>query len=264
MGGGDSTPQRVYNPAVRPGQLTSLSEPQLPHLQTEPGDTRPACDPSHPDRPLSCPLPHRSSPPCHGGGSRPCWEPGWHQAAGRGAARRWEPLALRAGSVGSPPSRGGGPGELSLAATWIPAPLSIPPSCFGDETPAEQTALKEPLPALRPPPSRLEPPGGWWGQSPRAQCGPCPHQALDHPGGPALPPPPRPRGPLRPPPEAPGNPSAPHGRRSRRPCWRHPLPSGHLLQDGAAAHVPAALSPGRLGRLAGRSAGACLCTVGHV
>lgn len=141
------------------------------------------------------------------------------------------------------PGKGRGAWGMNLAATWIPALLSIPPSCFGDETPAEQTALKEP-----PRPSRWSHLEAGGGQSPRVQGGPCPHPALDHPGGLPCPRPHRP--------EAPWNPSAPHGRLSQRPCWRHPLPSGHLLQErGSCSWAPRparahALTPGPPRRLA--------------
>lgn len=225
--GADHPPTRT----VRPGQLTSLSEPQLPHLQTGPGDTRPASDPSHPSPPLSCPPPPPLQPSLPSARAVP-FLGAWLASGSLGAVRRWEPLALRAGSVGSPPTprnpgKGRGAWGMNLAATWIPALLSIPPSCFGDETPAEQTALKEP-----PRPSRWSHLEAGGGQSPRAQGGPCPHPALDHPGGLPCPAPTARRGPLRPPPEAPrGILPLPTGRLSQRLCWRHPLPSGHLLQE---------------------------------
>lgn len=109
---GDSTPQRVYNlggrgrgpliPAVRPGQLTSLSEPQLPHLQMEPGT--PPCL-----WPFATLLPSPSSRRRPGEGRQPpCREPGWHRAWGLCG---WEPLALRAGSGGAPPAGAGSLGN---------------------------------------------------------------------------------------------------------------------------------------------------------
>lgn len=119
-------------------------------------------------------------------------------------------LGLEGRICGDPPHPPQGAGGLGNW-TWQPRGfrqlLSIPPSCFGDETPAEQTALKEP-PAL-PSGGHLE---AGAGQSPRAQVAPALTKPWTTQGSPAPPPPPLPA-------EA-------RGGHPRKPSGILPLPTG--------------------------------------
>lgn len=102
-----------------PGQLTSLPEPQLPHLQNEGGrHALLRLSPwAPPFPPLSCPL----QPPLllGGGGGTVSPRPGLHRAAQpRGCGRRGACVFEGRSCPAAPPRPGNrrrGPGELNLA-----------------------------------------------------------------------------------------------------------------------------------------------------
>lgn len=110
-----------------PGQLTSLPEPQLPHLQNEGGrHALLRLSPwAPPFPPLSCPLqpPLLLAEPAGGGEGVPSLQ--GLARTGRlslGAVGGGGPVCLRAGAARRPPQRGNrrrGPGELNLAGAPV-------------------------------------------------------------------------------------------------------------------------------------------------